>query len=269
MTLPSDITGAALVTGASSGIGRSLACQLAKRGFPLMLVGRDEATLRSAAHDCAGAGVRAEICAVDLAEPDAVKRIAAALDAAGMRVEILVNNAGFAVHGPVAAVEAAAEEALVQVQILATLRLTRLALRSMLPLRSGRILHVASVYSFIPVPHQAVYGACKAFMFSHAAALREELRGTGVTASLLAPGTTRTAFRSRAGLSPRAERGGMDPDRVAAEAVEGLMAGRFLIVPGLRNKLLTLAAGLVPRPSRARVMGAINARRGLGGHGGG
>src|SRR4029079_19309678 len=122
--------------------------------------------------------------------------------------EILVNNAGFGIHGDFESSDIDRNLELVQVQLASMLRLTRSVLPGMIARRSGRILNVASVYSFSPVPFQSVYGACKAFLLSFSSALQNEIYGTGVTVTAFCPGITQTEFRSRAGIKQKHEGSG-------------------------------------------------------------
>lgn len=252
---------ATLITGASSGIGRALAVDLARTRHDLVLVGRDEKALASAREDCLRAG-SPEVwgLAFDLALPDSSARVQAALAEKGIQVEILINNAGIGVHGEFADTALERELELVHVQIDTMLALTKALLPGMLARGMGRILNVSSVYSFAPVSRQAVYGASKAFMLSFSEALAYELKGSGVTVTVLCPGSTKTDFRRRSGVDTT---GGMDPAVVARFGIAAMEAGRFLAVPGLHNVLFTIVMKHLPHSLRAPLMQFINARRGL------
>jgi hypothetical protein len=190
--------------------------------------------------------------------------VAAALEREGIPVAVLVNNAGFGIHGPFVKTDLDRELALVRLQIDALLHLTKAVLPGMLHRRAGRILNVASVYSYAPVPHQAVYAACKAFMLSFAASLAAELEGTGISVTSLCPGITATAFRTRAGMREKRSWLSMDAETVAAAACEALMAGRAVVVPGRINRLYVAASRFMPHRAFARLTGRVNRRRGLG-----
>lgn len=263
MTEASD-SSYALITGPTSGIGRELARIMAGHGHDLVLVARDEARLTELARElrerfC----VRVTTIAVDLAQEDAVERIAAALREAGIKVGVLVNNAGFGIHAPFETSDLGKELAMIQVQLSAMLGLTKLALPMMQALGRGRILNVGSLYCFSPVAYQAVYGACKAFMLSFSDALRSELRGRDITVTTLCPGATRTEFRERAGVRARHESSGMDPVEVAAQGYRGMVLGRRLVVPGLWNKVFVLVTRLLPVDTVAGLLRLINDIRGV------
>jgi short-subunit dehydrogenase len=254
-----------LVTGASSGIGEALARELARRGHDLVLAARDGAALARLADVLAREhGAAAKVLAGDLSDPAGARAVGAALERERIPVAVLVNNAGFGVHGPFARTELDRELALVNLQVHAPLILTKACLPGMLRRREGRILNVASVYSYAPVPQQAVYAAGKAFLLSFSESLAAELEGTGVSVTVLCPGITATAFRTRAGLPEKASRLSMDPRTVAAIACQGLFRNRAVVVPGAANALYVLAAKVVPRRVIASLTRRLNRRRGLG-----
>ncbi len=238
----------ALVTGASGGIGADLARVLAHHGHDLALVARGADQLEALAAAIAATGrPRPLVIVADLAALDGPARVVDALAAAGATVAVLVNNAGAGLLGDVAALDPAAQLGLVDLNVRALLDLTLRCLPGLRAAR-GRILNVASVASFMPGPGMAVYYASKAFVSAFSRALGEELRGAGVTVSVLHPGVTRTGFHARAGLSRAAleASAGASALAVAEAGYVGLMAGRRTIVPGLANKAATLLLPLVP-----------------------
>ncbi len=254
--------GTAVITGASSGIGRAVAVELASRGFDVLVTGRDGGKLKALAENLTTEfGIRAEFFAADLAVPEARKALIAAIERHDVR--LLVNNAGFAVKGEFAETELGDELALTEVQIAAALDLTKAVLRQMRPRRSGIILNVGSVYSFSPVPQQAVYAACKSFLYSFSASLRSELQGQGIKVSILSPGITRTEFRQRAGIADKPG-AGISAEAAAKAGVEGALKGKFLIVPGIQNKLFVFLTRHLPPSLSAALIRRINSRRGLG-----
>jgi short-subunit dehydrogenase len=257
----------ALVTGSSSGIGLALARVLARNGHDLVLVARDRETLQGMAAELqAMYGAKALVVAQDLSLPGAARAVWDAVERAGLAVDVLVNNAGFGVHGPFVETAAADELRMIRVQLDVLLELTKLALPGMLARRSGRLLNVASVYSFAPVVHQAVYGACKAFMYSFSEALAIELTGQGISVTVLAPGSTRTAFRARAGVNERKPGGsGASPELVAEAGYRGMMRGRRVVVPGFWNKVFVFIVGVLPRGLVSPFLRQINRKR-LAGH---
>ena len=248
-------TGTALVTGASSGIGEAIARQLAQARHNLILVARNEAKLRNLAQELSRQfAVRADIVAVDLASADAARRLVRDLD--GADVDVLINNAGYGLHGEFVDMDEAKLIGMLQVNIVSLTQLTRLLVPGMLRWRRGRILNVASTAGFQPGPFMAVYCATKAYVLSFSEALYAELAGSGVTVTTLCPGATRTGFDAAANASKIRifqGRGVMDAETVARVAVRGLLAGRRLVIPGLTNRLTAHSVGVMPRGLVLRV----------------
>ena len=235
----------ALITGASSGIGYELAKLFAADHFNLVLVARTEARLNQVAEELRGRhGIEARVLACDLSSIAAPQQIFDALR--DTPISILVNNAGFGVHGPFAATDLRAQTDLMQVNMTALMQLTHLFLQPMLARRSGRILNVASTAAFQPGPTINVYFASKAFVYSFSYALAEELAGTGVTVTTLCPGTTRTEFFARAHFSPRRNPLIMDADKVARIGYRGLMQGKRVVIPGVMNRIVSAVAKRMP-----------------------
>jgi len=142
------------------------------------------------------------------------------------------------------------------------LKLTRALLPAMIARRSGRILNVASVYSFSPVPFQSVYAACKAFLLSFSSALQNELQGTGVTVTVFCPGATQTEFRSRAGIGQKRTNTGMTAEAAAHIAYMETMRGKHIVVPGLINRIFVFLTQILPDTSVAGLIRFINRQRG-------
>jgi short-subunit dehydrogenase len=176
---------------------------------------------------------------------------------------VLVNNAGFGIHGQFIDTDLQSELRLVDLQVRATLALTKLLLPG-LKREGGRILNVASVYSYASIPNQIVYAACKTFLLSFSRGLATELAGSGVTVTVLCPGVTQTQFRTRAGMREKKSFLSMTPEVVAEAGLRGLFRGRGVVVPGLVNKLYVTAAGLLPGSFFAQVARLINYFRGVG-----
>jgi len=166
---------------------------------------------------------------------------------------VLVNNAGFTTIGPVAGSDPAAEMAMVRTDVEAVVHLCSVFLAGMVERRSGAVLNVASTAAFQPIPGQAGYGASKAFVLSYTHALRGELRGTGVTATVLCPGPVETGFAAAAGLSDSDAADAMPKvmwvpvGAVAKAAVAGMDADRAVVIPGLANRITAAAGWLSPR----------------------
>ena len=254
----------ALITGASSGIGKALALEFASKGYNLFLTARNEAALLHVAAECAGKfKIETEIYLADFSNLAAVDDLVRVLSASGREFEILVNNAGFGVHGEFAKTELDIELKMLNVQLAAMVKLTKSLLPGMMARKNGRVLNVASVYSFAPVPFQAVYSACKAFMLSFSAALREELKGSGVTVTVLCPGTTQTEFRARAGITEKNKSAGVSAESVAQIAVRETLRGKHLVVPGFSNRLFVFFARRLPFAFVPRVVRFINNARGV------
>ena len=190
-----------LITGASSGIGRELARQFAGDGADLVLIARSEDTLRELAGELAAEyRVTAQVVPADLSRPGSPDQIVATLAQRQTDVDVLVNNAGFGARGAVAGIGVGRQLEMIGVNVAALTRLTALLLPGMLERRRGGILNVASTAAFQPGPNSAVYYATKAYVLSFTEALAEEVRGSGVRVSCLAPGPTDTGF---AALRPR------------------------------------------------------------------
>jgi hypothetical protein len=239
-----------LITGASSGIGRELARQFAGDGADLVLISRSEDRLRELAGELAADyGIRAQVVPADLTRPGSADQVVETLARRHTDVDVLVNNAGFGAHGPVAGIGVQRQLEMVEVNVAALTRLTALLLPGMLERRRGGILNVASTAAFLPGPNSAVYYATKAYVLSFTEALAEEARGSGVRVSCLAPGPTDTGFAERAGAtgSRLFRRGVMDAGRVARAGHEGLRRGKTLVIPGLRNRAVAFSVRLSPR----------------------
>lgn len=246
----------ALITGASSGIGRALALRLAREGYDLVLWGRDARALEETAGECRALGASAKTVSKDLALPlgsVAFERVP----------DLLVNNAGFGVHGPFLQTPLAKELELLHVQADAVLALTKAVLPGMVARGSGTVLNVGSVYSFTPVPDQAVYGASKAFLRSLTDALAVELEGTGVRVLGFYPGITQTKFRERAGMKTGNNLSGKTAEEMAQAAFEAIEDGNVCAVPGVSNKLLVALTSLVCGHRMAGIVKRINRMRGL------
>jgi hypothetical protein len=242
---------AALITGASGGIGYELAIEFARHGHNVVLTARRRPQLEILASKLREEfGVSARVVTADLTQPQAPAALIAELERAGVAVGILVNNAGFASHGPLAETDLATTLDLLQVNITALTALTRLVLPGMLAGGGGRILNVASTAAFQAGPLMATYYASKAYVLLFSEALARELAGSGVVVSALCPGPTRTGFQRRArieGLRLVRGAGLMDAGAVAAAGYRGLMRGRRIIVPGTLNRLGVQSLRIAPR----------------------
>jgi short-subunit dehydrogenase len=256
-------TSAALVTGASAGIGSEIAKLLAQRGYALVLVARRKDRLSA----LAGAliddhGVRVETIAADLSKPGRRGKMAGRIEELGLEVEILVNNAGFATGGPFH--EADPERELEQVRVLveAPVALTSAFLPAMVQRGRGAILNVASTAGMQPMPYSAGYSAAKAYMLTFSEALHQEARVHGVSVTALAPGPVETDFWQIAGWETasgksfeRAMPGALiSPEQAARAGVEGLERGERVVVPGLPMRAAMLASRYIPNALKLPAM---------------
>jgi short-subunit dehydrogenase len=239
-----------LITGGSEGIGYELARCFARDGHRLVLVARDAAKLEGAAAAIsAESGVPVRTLVEDLSTPGAPARVFAALESEADPVRVLVNNAGVGLYGPFAASDLHAGLAMMRVNMEALVALTGLFLPGMLARRGGAILNVGSTAGFQPGPLMAIYYATKAFVLSLSEALANELEGSGVRVSVLCPGPTVTGFQRRAGIagSMLFKRGVMSAAEVAQAGYRGFGRGEVTVIPGLRNRLLTVLVRAAPR----------------------
>jgi short-subunit dehydrogenase len=225
----------ALITGASSGIGRELAHIHAERGGDLLVVARRRAELEALAAELQDAhGTTVEVIVADLADPSAPGRIHDAVTDRGIAVEILINNAGFGGRGLFHERDWASDEAMIQVNVMALTALTRLFLPDFVARGTGRILNVSSTAALVPGPLQAVYYATKAFVTSFSNAIAGELHDTDVTVTALMPGATDTGFAARSGMDATDLFEKTVSARAVAEAgYEGMMAGKLDVIAGV------------------------------------
>jgi len=206
--------------------------------------------------------VKTLVVARDLSKPTAVDEIYEEVSAASMSIDLLVNNAGFPVYGRFVDTDWQAELDMLQVNVVALTALTKLFVRGMVERRNGRILNLASTAAFVPGPLMAVYYASKAYVLSFSQALANELQGTGVTVTALAPGPTRTGFQKRGVMEDsRLVRGQIaDAKSVAAAGYRGMMRGKTIVIPGFSNKLIPWVARVSPRGAVTRVVRRMQER---------
>ncbi len=248
----------ALVTGASSGIGAGLARALAERGADLVLVARRADALEElAAQVRAAHGRTVHVVPADLGAPGAGRDLHERVLALGLHVDVLVNNAGFGVAGPVAGADADALVAQVPVNCSAVVDLTTRFLPAMVARRSGVVVNVASVAALQPVPGLAVYAATKAFVLSFTEALWAEQRGTGVRVLAVCPGPTDTPFFEVAGEESDSGLPRRTVDDVVATTLRALQSGGPSVVDGPLFTALGVVARLMPRGVVARVSGMV------------
>jgi uncharacterized protein len=251
-----------LVTGASSGIGLELARCFAADGCRLILVARKGIALEALATELREAHkIQAQVFTADLAHPDTPNRLLAHLNAAGLKVDVLVNNAAFGAQGRFAELPLDRQLDMLQVNITAVTHLSRLLLPGMIERRRGGLLNVASTAAFQPGPGMALYYASKAFVLSFTEALAEELAGTGLTVTALCPGPTTTNFGAAAGgrFKPIARKVSMSASAVARLGHRAFRSGRVVAITGLRNQIPAFAVRLVPRVIVRKIAKRLNA----------
>jgi short-subunit dehydrogenase len=259
-----EIKRTALITGASSGIGWELARIFAANGIHLVLVARTREKLQRLAADLHSAhSIEANVIVADLAHPDAARQIYRELESQSVAVDYLVNNAGFGIRAPFERNDLNTILEMLQVNVTALTLLTRLFLNEMLVRKNGKILNVASTAAFQPGPYMAVYYATKAYVLSFSEALRHELRDSGVSVSVLAPGPTSTGFQERAGakdikLMKSKMMSVMDAATVAQKGFEGMMKNEKVIIPGFVNRILAIGAHVGPRGISTAIAGSLN-----------
>jgi short-subunit dehydrogenase len=246
----------ALVTGATSGIGKELAKLLAKDGYNLVIVARDQQELDDTAGELTAVySVSAKTIAKDLSKMEEAKALCQEVN---VPIDVLVNNAGQGVYGLFQENELEPELDIIHLNICATVILTKHFLKKMVARGEGKILNLGSVAGKLPGPWQAVYHATKAFVLSFTTAVREEVKGTGVTLTALMPGVTDTDFFNKAGMNDskavQDKEAMADPADVAKDGYEALMAGEDRVISGFKNKVQVDMANLMPDSNVAHTM---------------
>lgn len=248
----------ALITGASAGIGRALAEQLAAGATNLVITARRQERLEQLARQLTSKhGVRVETFAADLGEPAAPDAIHSFTEGRSIAVDLLINNAGFGAHGEFQRLDRARQLEMVQVNVAAVVHLTHLYLPAMIERRSGDILIVASTAGFQGVPYITTYAATKAFDLLFAEALAEEVRPYGVRVCALCPGSTATEFHSVARQTISGSRIKESADKVARVGLEALAHGKSYVISGVHNYLSTHSQRLAPRRLVNRMAGKM------------
>ncbi len=250
LPVPSSST-TCLVTGASSGIGADIARELARRGHGVTLVARREERLRELAGELSRAhGIRAETVAADVADRDGRSATIDAVSDRGLTVEVLVNNAGYGSGGRFQDLDMDAEQGMVRLNVEALHSLCAHFVPEMVERGRGAILNLASTAGFQPLPRQATYAATKAFVLSFTEALHADLHGSGVTATALCPGVTRTEFFEAGDVPELAKAPAfavMDSPDVARAGVDGLDRGKRVVIPGAINRVSAFSGRMTPR----------------------
>ena len=241
---------AAVVTGASSGIGKEIARELHARGHQVVLVARSADKLAEFADEL---GDSAYVLPADLADRKARAGLLDRVRELALTPDILVNNAGFSTTGPVSKADPDAELKMVEVDVAAVVDLTTRFLPGMVDRGCGALLNVASTAAFQPLPGQAGYGAGKAFVLSDTQSLAGELKGSGVSATALCPGPVDTGFGETAGFSKEDADNALpsfmwvSPQNVAKAAVDGMARGRLVVIPGIANRVGSVFSTITPK----------------------
>src|SRR5438445_11688463 len=243
----------ALITGASAGIGREFARQLASRARTLVLIARREQRLNELREvvQVRSAQLSIQVSVVDLSEKSQIDELVRWLQENKIDIDFLINNAGIGDQGPFATIEPGRLNAMIQINITALTLFTRKLLPQMISQKRGTILNVSSSAGFLPIPEFNVYAATKAYVNSFSEALRAELRGTGVTVTALCPGPVHTEFQEHAkrpGGKPKygAEFVHVPVEQVVYEALGAVEADRPLVIPGFVIKLGMFLVRITP-----------------------
>ncbi len=240
----------ALVTGASSGIGMEIGRRLALEGFDVVLAARRKSRLVELAGTIeTERRVRAYAVEADLSSLEGARKLVADVDALGLRISCLVNNAGFGTHGTVVETDVDRTLEMLQLNIVSLTFLTHHYVKEMAARGQGQILQVASIGAFQPSPYYAAYSATKAYVLSFSEALHHELKGTGVTVTTSCPGLTETEFHEVA-AHPKPDwmkNMTMTAEEVARISVQAMLRGDRVTVPGFSNWMTSVAAQLLPK----------------------
>lgn len=249
-----------LITGASSGLGEVFAREIAAMGGNLVLSARSLDRLDALAAQLRRPGVEAISVRSDLAAEGGAEALARAVDATGITVTHLVNNAGFGSSGPFAQLDAAREVEMVRLNCEAVVALSRHYLPGLIERRTGGIIHVASVAAFQPTPYMATYAATKAFVLSLSLAMAAEAQPFKVRVMALCPGPVPTGFQAAAGIGAIAgplKVAALSPEVTVARGLAAYAAGDDLYVPGAVNKAMSWGTNLLPRSLVTRIAGTM------------
>jgi short-subunit dehydrogenase len=250
-------TDTALITGATSGIGAAFARRLAERGHHLILTGRRAEPLAALAKELESAfPIRVELVIAELADPRALAELVERVR--GMRLAVLVNNAGYSLGQRFHEDLIENQLRMVEVHVLATMRLTHAAIPGMIARGAGAIVNVASLAALFPLPRNVAYCSTKSFLIAFSETLYLELASRGIAVQALCPGFTRSEFHSRMGTRTYEGFGRdlvwMNADRVVRIALRQLGHGRVICIPGAFNRLLVGLRHLIPKRSYYRLI---------------
>ena len=251
----------ALITGASSGIGKALAENFAKDGYDVILAARSVSKMEAQAADLEERyGITATVIAADLESNDGAPRLHADIKSRRITLSALANNAGYGTFGEFKESALKPELAMMQINMNAVVILTKLFLPDLL-LTKGKIINTASTAAFQPGPYMAVYYATKAFVLSFSEAIASELEETGVTVTALCPGPTASGFQDKAGMNASALVKGKKlstAGEVAAAGYRAMQRGQRVYIPGIMNWLMAQSTRFTPRSVVVRVVKAMS-----------
>lgn len=246
-TIQSTVQPIALITGASSGIGREFALQLAQQGYSLILVARQQKELDEVALQCQHLGSKCHTIAMDLTITSNYQHLFTTLKEMNFLPTLVINNAGFATYGILHATALDRLHDEVQLNCQAVMALNHLFLADMVSKKHGGIINVASTAAFQPDPYMAVYGATKAFVLSLSEALWAEYRPYGITVMALCPGATNTNFFNVVNAQEASVGNRMPVDQVVTSALKAFKQRKSFVVTGLGNRILGQLYRLLPR----------------------
>jgi hypothetical protein len=248
----------ALITGASSGIGKAFARKLASLGRNVFLVARSEDKLIALCNELGRTNnIRAQYFVLDLSRPDAPARLFEEAEKRGLVVDLLINNAGFGSLGDFSRLELDRELNMIDLNVRAVAEITHRFLSQMRQRKQGTIINVASTAGFQPVPFMATYAATKAFLLSFSEALWEENRIHGIHVMALCPGVTETNFFEASRMQKPPMRAAQSSEEVVEAALQGLARRNRTVVSGWTNYFMIEAQRLVPRSLIVRAAGRV------------
>ncbi|WP_426489590.1 SDR family NAD(P)-dependent oxidoreductase [Hymenobacter sp. 102] len=251
----------ALITGASRGIGRAMALELARLGYDVLLTARSENQLHEVTAEARKLGRAAQALPLDLAAPGAAEQLASWATAQTTELAVLVNNAGYGLWGRFEELSLAEQQNMLQLNLHLPVALTHALLPVLRRQPKAYILNVASTAAYQAVPTLTLYAASKAFLLSFSRGLRYELRDTAVSVTCLSPGATTTDFAGRAGMNAElqatANKVSMTPTQVAQAGIAALLAGEAELIPGALNKVSATLTSFVPKSLTERIAAGI------------
>ena len=253
----------AIITGASKGIGKAIAAELAAKGFDLLLIARTESLLQTLAAELSHRhNVKVEYLSLDLTTPDSINKIIEKVENEKLSVQVLINNAGYAQWGNFAELDLIEQENMMFVNMNLMVRLSHRLLPQLLKNQKSYLLNVASSSAYQAIPTLAIYCASKAFVLQFTRALRHELKGKGINVSCLSPGPTETEFMNVAGMTTakmkkQAAKFNMSPEAVASIGLKGLMNNKAEIIPGFLNLLQAKMVNFVPKTITEKIAAGL------------